>query len=235
MKTTSAAVAHAIAVNILDLPLSRSTVLVRSMPSDTLTEMCKCKANARKKSGAVAVDRIASMLNHGGLLRPENHRMSQAEYLSRPIPVFAKLAVMLRNNAAVQFVFARFAALLRSNKRSGEPLASEFLGEAPDVTGNADQPLAGLEISGESTVAADCDPSEREKLIHRRWTETGIKMWNPNVHGTGQAALNIQGHSDLLPVKPGGTLPRYDKLEFRLNGGRIVCEGVVVDPPKRRN
>jgi hypothetical protein len=25
---------------------------------------------------------------------------------------------------------------------------------------------------------------------------------------------------------------RYDKLEFRLLGGQIVCEGVVVDPPK---
>jgi hypothetical protein len=34
-------------------------------------------------------------------------------------------------------------------------------------------------------------------------------------------------------VKPGETLPRYDKLEFNLIGGRIVCEGVVVDPPKR--
>jgi hypothetical protein len=67
IKTTSATVAHAIAVNILDLPLSRSTVLVRSMPSDILTELRKCKANARKKSDAVAVDRIGSMLDHGGL------------------------------------------------------------------------------------------------------------------------------------------------------------------------
>jgi hypothetical protein len=150
------------------------------------------------------------------------------------MPVFTKLAVMLRNNAAVQFVSARFAALLRSSKRSDEPIASEFLGEAPDVTRNADQPFAGLGISGESTVAVECDQSEREKLIRRRWTETGIKMWNPNVHGAGQAALNIQGRSDLLPVKPGGTLPGYDKLEFRLIGGRIVCEGVVVDPQKPR-
>ncbi len=151
------------------------------------------------------------------------------------MPVFTKLAVMLRNNAAVQFVFARFAALLRSSKTSGEPLASEFLGEAPDVTGNADQPFAGVEVSDESTVAVECDPSEREKLIQRRWTETGIKMWNPDVHGAGRAALNIQGRADLLPVmKPGGTLPRYDKLEFRLIGGRIVCEGVVVDPQKPR-
>jgi hypothetical protein len=46
----------------------------------------------------------------------------------------------------------------------------------------------------------------------------------------------------LLPPKPGETLPGYDKLEFKMvrsnvNGqavNRIVCEGVVVDPPMRR-
>jgi hypothetical protein len=46
----------------------------------------------------------------------------------------------------------------------------------------------------------------------------------------------------LLPVKPGEMLARYDKLEFKMvrsyvNGQAvncIVCEGVVVDPPKRR-
>ena len=59
-------------------------------------------------------------------------------------------------------------------------------------------------------------------------------MWNPNVHGEGHAAQNIQGRVELLPVKPGETLPGYDKLEFKLIGGSIVCEGVIVDPPKRR-
>jgi hypothetical protein len=34
-------------------------------------------------------------------------------------------------------------------------------------------------------------------------------------------------------VKPGETLPGYDKLEFKLIGGSIVCEGVIVDPPNR--
>jgi hypothetical protein len=57
-------------------------------------------------------------------------------------------------------------------------------------------------------------------------------MWNPR--GAGQAVLNIQGCAGLLPVKPGETLPGYDTLEFRLVDGRIVCEGVVVDPPKHR-
>ena len=70
---------------------------------------------------------------------------------------------------------------------------------------------------------------------------SGIKMWDPDFHGAGHAALNIQGRSKLLSPKPGETLPRYDTLEFKVrcnvNGqkvNRIVCEGVVVDPPKRR-
>jgi hypothetical protein len=85
------------------------------------------------------------------------------------------------------------------------------------------------------------DQPDREKLIRRRWLETGIKMWNPDYHGAGLAAL-IQGQVELLPPKPGETLPEYDTLEFKtvqsyVNGeavNQIVCEGIVVDPPKRR-
>jgi len=171
--------------------------------------------------------------------------MSHAEYASKPFPVFTKLAVMLRNIPAMQFIFAKFAALLRSDKGSGEPLISKFLGEAPGVTGNAvDQHVATLKSSGDFAVAGpkSNDQSEREKLIRRRWLGTGIKMWNPDIHGAGYAALYIQGRTELLPVKPGETLPGYDTLEFKMvrsyiNGqavNRIVCEGVVVDPPKRR-
>jgi hypothetical protein len=159
--------------------------------------------------------------------------------------IFTKLVVMLRNIPAMQFAFAKFAALLRSDKGNGESLISKFLGEAPGVTGNSvDQHVATLKSSGDFAVAGpkSNDQSEREELIRRRWTETGIKMWNPDVHGAGHAALNIQGRVELLPVKPGETLPGYDKLEFKMvrsyiNGqavNRIVCEGVVVDPPKRR-
>jgi hypothetical protein len=158
-------------------------------------------------------------------------------------PVFVKLAAMLRIVPAVRFVFDKFAALLRS-KESGEPLASEFLGEAPGVTrGTVDQHAAVLPPSSDHAIAVPetNGQSEREKLILRRWTETGIKMWNPNVHGAGHAALNIQGRIELLPPKPGETLPGYDTLEFKtvrscVNGqevNRIICEGVVVDPPKR--
>ena len=128
--------------------------------------------------------------------------MSQAEYASKPFPVFTKLAVMLRNIPAI---FAKFAALVRSDKGNGESLISKFLGEAPGVTGNSvDQHVATLKSSGDFAVAGpkSNDQSEREDLIRRRWTETGIKMWNPDVHGAGHAALNIQGRVELLPVKP---------------------------------
>ena len=143
-----------------------------------------------------------------------------------PLAVLTKLAAMLRSVPAVRLVFAKFEALLR-NKESGEPLASEFLGKASGVTINTDDQHAAV-------LQPSSDQSEREKLIRRRWTETGIKMWNPDVHGAGHASLNIQGRTELLPVKPGEMLPGYDKLEFKIVNGEIVCEAVVVDPPKRR-
>jgi hypothetical protein len=63
-----------------------------------------------------------------------------------PIAVFTKLAVMLRNHPAVQLVFAKFAALLRSKKGSGQALASDFLGEASGVTrSTVDQDAAVLQ------------------------------------------------------------------------------------------
>ncbi|WP_375313436.1 hypothetical protein WHZ77_09495 [Bradyrhizobium sp. A5] len=75
------------------------------------------------------------------------------------------------------------------------------------------------------------DPVDRAMLIRQRWAETGIRMWNPRLHGTGDATLNIQGRVELLPPAPGETMPRYDKLEFRMLGGQIVCEGIIVEAP----
>jgi hypothetical protein len=174
--------------------------------------------------------------------RPAN---AMGQCASKPVPAFTKLAVMLRNIPAVRLVFAIFAALLRSPKGRGEPPTNEFLDGAPAVTRNAvDQHAAVLEPSSSHEIAAPetNDQSEREKLIRRRWSETGIKMWSPDFHGAGHAALNIQGRSELLLYKPGETLSRYDTLEFKVarsnvNGQAvdlIVCEGVVVDPPKRQ-
>jgi hypothetical protein len=75
------------------------------------------------------------------------------------------------------------------------------------------------------------DPSDRATLIRQRWEQTGSRMWNPRLHGTGEATLNIQGRIELLPPEPGDSMPRYDKLEFKLLGGQIVCEGVIVEAP----
>jgi hypothetical protein len=160
-----------------------------------------------------------------------------------PLAVLTKLAAMLRSVPAVRLVFAKFEALLR--KESGEPLASGFLGEASGVTINTVyRHAAVLQPSSDHTIAVPetNDQSEREKLIRRRWTETGIKMWNPDVHGAGHAALNIQGRTELLPPKSGETLPGYDTLEFAMvrsyvneqTVNFIVFEGVVVDPPQHR-
>ena len=71
---------------------------------------------------------------------------------------------------------------------------------------------------------------DRATLIRRRWSETGIRMWNPRLHGTGES-LSIQGQVALLPPEPGESLPRYDRLEFRLLGGQIICEGIILDAP----
>ena len=155
-----------------------------------------------------------------------------------------KLAAMLRIVRAVQFIFDKLAALLRG-KGSDEMRANEFLGEASCITRSAVvQHAAVLQPSSDHAIALPetNDQPDRERLIRRRWLETGIKMWNPDHHGAGHAPLNIQGRAELLPPKPGETLPGYDTLEFKIvrsfvNGqavNHIVCEGVVVDPPKRR-
>src|SRR5260370_17427357 len=152
-----------------------------------------------------------------------------------PLAVLTKLAATLRNVPAVQFVFAKFAAVLRKKGRGGA---------AGVIRSTGDQHAAVLQPSSDHAIAVPetNDQSEREKLIRRRWTETGIKMWNPDVHGAGHAALNIQGRTELLPPKSGETLPGYDTLEFKMvrscvnrrTANLIVCEGVAVDPPKNR-
>jgi len=149
---------------------------------------------------------------------------------------------MLRIVEALQSIFIKLASLLRG-EGSGEMRASEFIGEAPRITKSAvDQHATQSPSDHAIAVPKANDQPDREELIRRRWLETGIKMWNPDHHGAGLAALNIQGRAELLTPKPGETLPGYDTLEFKtvqsyVNGAvinQIVCEGVVVDPPKRR-
>ncbi|WFU38229.1 hypothetical protein QA640_27805 [Bradyrhizobium sp. CB82] len=83
-----------------------------------------------------------------------------------------------------------------------------------------------------AAVTKSDDLCDRETLIRRRWKETGIRMWNPRMHGAGHSVLCIQGRIALLPPKPGESMPGYDRLEFKLIDGLIVCEGFVVDPPE---
>jgi len=154
-----------------------------------------------------------------------------------------KLAVMLRIVSAMRFVIDKLAELLRG-KGSDELLVDEFLDETSCITKSAVQHAGFLRPASDHAIAVPTtnEMPDREKLIRRRWLETGIKMWNPDHHGAGHAALNIQGRAELLPPKPGETLPGYDTLEFKIvqshvDGqaiNHIVCEGIIVDPPKRR-
>ncbi|MDH6260380.1 hypothetical protein [Bradyrhizobium sp. BR13661] len=103
---------------------------------------------------------------------------------------------------------------------------------APDAAAHvAPAPAKPAPKSPPKLRAKPVEPTDRAALIRQRWAETGIRMWNPRLHGTGDATLNIQGRIGLLPPEPGETMPRYDKLEFKLLGGQIVCEGVIVEAP----
>jgi hypothetical protein len=159
--------------------------------------------------------------------------MSLAEFTLMPYSVFARLAVVLRNIPVVQFVIAKLSAVRANNKGCYEGIGQTIISEAPGIPENViDQHVVILNAIAAPKSAPQSE--SREELIRRRWTETGSKMWDHNIHGAGLTALNIQGRVALLPLISGETLPRHDKLEFRLVGDRIVCEGVFVDPPKRR-
>lgn len=107
-------------------------------------------------------------------------------------------------------------------------VAEETLAEAPIAATDIVRAVVSPAPKARAKVM---EPPDRAALIRQRWTETGIRMWNPRLHGTGDATLNIQGRIGLLPPEPGETMPRYDKLEFKMLGGQIVCEGVIVEAP----
>lgn len=112
--------------------------------------------------------------------------------------------------------------------------AEETIADAPVVAPHTEpEPVspAAKSASTPKPRAKAVEPADRAALIWQRWAETGIRMWNPRLHGTGDATLNIQGRIGLLPPEPGETMPRYDKLEFKMLGGQIVCEGVIVEAP----
>lgn len=113
-------------------------------------------------------------------------------------------------------------------------VAEETIADAPVAATNIEPAPVSPAPKGSSAPKARAkvvEPPDRTALIRQRWIETGIRMWNPRLHGTGDATLNIQGRIGLLPPEPGETMPRYDKLEFKMLGGQIVCEGVIVEAP----
>ncbi|MGY3034480.1 hypothetical protein ACVIIV_003650 [Bradyrhizobium sp. USDA 4354] len=113
-----------------------------------------------------------------------------------------------------------------------ESSSDDTPGVVTDIAPEQDLAPAAPEVRSTPKLRAKpAEPADRAALIRQRWAETGIRMWNPRLHGTGDATLNIQGSIELLPPAPGETMPRYDKLEFRMLGGQIVCEGVIVEAP----
>ena len=113
-----------------------------------------------------------------------------------------------------------------------DAVAADTITEAPEVAEHVEPaPAPAVAKSAPKPRLKAAEPTDRAALIRQRWAETGIRMWNPRLHGTGEATLNIQGRIGLLPPEPGETMPRYDKLEFRMLGGQIVCEGVIVEAP----
>ena len=110
-------------------------------------------------------------------------------------------------------------------------VAEETIVDAPVAATDIAPAPAPKSPSAPKARAKIVEPADRAALIRQRWAETGIRMWNPRLHGTGDATLNIQGRIGLLPPEPGETMPRYDKLEFKMLGGQIVCEGVIIEAP----
>lgn len=69
-----------------------------------------------------------------------------AEYVSKSSAILTKLATMLRIVPALQLVFEKFAALLRS-KESGDRVISESVDRTRSVTSHtADEPTAILKL-----------------------------------------------------------------------------------------
>lgn len=111
-------------------------------------------------------------------------------------------------------------------------VAEGTIADVPDIAEHvAPAPAPPAPKRAPKLRARPVEPADRAALIRQRWAETGIRMWNPRLHGTAEATLNIQGRIGLLPPEPGETMPRYDKLEFKMLGGQIVCEGVIVEAP----
>jgi len=105
----------------------------------------------------------------GAFFIPPGIIMSLAEYLSKPRPVFSKLADLLGNLRAVQFVVAGFAALRGRSKASTVPLVREFSGEDSGFTGSAEDKDAAISMpSGNDAIAESATeaPAVARSIVH---------------------------------------------------------------------
>jgi hypothetical protein len=86
------------------------------------------------------------------------------------------------------------------------------------------------------------EPESLEQFVRRRWNETGIKLWNPDFHAAGLSPLRIPGQNEGPDNAGSDEVPLPQVLEFRTIRAwwgnqpvdSIVCEGVIVDPPNKR-
>nr|WP_249160984.1 hypothetical protein [Bradyrhizobium manausense] len=149
-----------------------------------------------------------------------------------PAPVIAEAGI---DNEPAPSVAAEIEPLVASDPAPvAAPLVEDMTDDAPVAAAHIDpapEAPAPKSAAVPKARAKLAEPADRAALIRQRWAETGIRMWNPRLHGAGEATLNIQGSIGLLPPEAGETMPRYDKLEFRMLGGQIVCEGVIVEAP----
>lgn len=127
---------------------------------------------------------------------------------------------------AIEPIAASDPAPLAAEDSSADAILVTHDERAPALAAPTEEIRSAPKLRAKAT-----EPADRAALIRQRWAESGIRMWNPRLHGTGEATLNIQGSVGLLPPAPGETMPRYDKLEFKMLGGQIVCEGVIVEAP----
>ncbi|MBR0961693.1 hypothetical protein [Bradyrhizobium japonicum] len=162
----------------------------------------------------IAVEEVELLLAEADSVATD---VSEASADSDPAPV-VEIVPAPANDVPLAVAIAAATSDSSSGVAEIEP-ASALASPSPEIR------------SAPKVRARAAEPADRAALIRQRWAESGIRMWNPRLHGTGEAALNIQGSVGLLPPAPGETMPRYDKLEFKMLGGQIVCEGVIVEGP----
>ena len=198
---------------VLIAPAETETVSVE--PSELITEDEPASV-ASAELEPVAVDETPVIVADAEVPAPV---VVEASIDSEPAP-----SVAAEIEPVVASDLSPVAAVVAEETIVDAPVAATDIAPAP-VSPTPKSP------SAPKARAKIVEPADRAALIRQRWAETGIRMWNPRLHGTGDATLNIQGRIGLLPPEPGETMPRYDKLEFKMLGGQIVCEGVIVEAP----